>query len=725
MLIRMNQKLALESLRRSLTTLALLFLISASALAATKTETRLVLSSDTARAGETVLAGIHLKMATGWHTYWRYGGDSGAPTKIAWTLPPGVTAGDIQWPVPEKYVAEGLTTYVYHDEVVLLVPLKLAPDLKPGAIELKSDVRWLECEKLCVPGSAELTASLNIGADTKRSADAALIEKFRGRLPLAGESLGAKAAWEKAANGDARSLIIEWSASGAIASADFYPYGDADFDVAAATETVSTANGLVRLRKEVKKSSATWPSRIVGVAIQQADAKSAPLAYEVALAVGEKASASAPSATGTGASLTEKPKTLLEYLLFAFIGGLILNLMPCVLPVIALKVLGFVQQSKDDAATVRKHGLVYMAGVIVSFLVLAGIVIGVQQAGKLAGWGMQFGDPRFVVVMTVLVTLVALNLFGLFEVILGGGATTTAMELSTKKGSAGAFFNGVFATVLATPCTAPFLGAALGFAFRQPAGVIVLIFVTIALGLAAPYVALSWNPAWMKFLPKPGAWMEKFKIAMGFPMLATAMWLGFDVGAAHFGKKIFWLGIFLVILAVVAWVWGEFVQRGRKRKGISMVIALALLVGGYVWVLEKQLHWRSPAKQSGAGEIEHEAGGIAWQAWSAEAVAKARAEGRVVFVDFTADWCVTCQANKKTSIEIASVRAKLKELNAVALLGDYTLVPEAMTRELNQYGRAGVPLVLVYSKDASQPAMVLPELLTPGIVLEALDKAGK
>ncbi len=720
----MNRTCTFKNLNQWLTTLAVFVLISASAVAATKTQARLVLSSDTARAGETVLAGVHLKMAPGWHTYWRYGGDSGAPTKIEWTLPTSVTAGDIQWPIPEKYIAEGLTTYVYHDEVVLIVPLKLAADLKPGSLAIKADVKWLECEKLCIPGSAEVNANLTIGDAPKLSADAPLIEKFRGRLPLAGTTFAATASWEKAANGEARPLIIEWSAPGTLADADFFPYAAGDFEVGAATEKLSAA-GVARIRKEVKKSAANWPSRIAGVVIQKSDAATAPLAYDVNLTVGEKSMGAGASAVNGSAGSAEKTKTLWEYLIFAFIGGLILNLMPCVLPVIALKVLGFVQQSKEDPATVRKHGLVYMMGVIVSFLVLASVVIGVQHAGKLAGWGMQFGDPRFVVVMTVLVTLVALNLFGLFEVILGGGATTTAMELSSKEGSAGAFFNGVFATVLATPCTAPFLGAALGFAFRQPSSVIVLIFVTIALGLAAPYVALSWNPAWMKFLPKPGAWMEKFKIAMGFPMLATAMWLGFDVGAAHFGKKSFWLGIFLVILAVVAWIWGEFVQRGRKRKGISMAIALTLLVGGYVWVLEKQLHWRSPAKLSGAGEIEHEAGGIAWQAWSADAVAKARAEGRVVFVDFTADWCVTCQANKKTSIEISSVRAKLKELNAVALLGDYTLVPEAMTKELNKYGRAGVPLVLVYPKDASQPAMVLPELLTPGIVLEALDKANK
>jgi len=398
--------------------------------------------------------------------------------------------------------------------------------------------------------------------------------------------------------------------------------------------------------------------------------------------------------------------------------------MPCVLPVIALKVLGFVQQSRESPATVRKHGLVYAVGVLASFLVLAGIVVGVQQAGKLASWGMQFGNPKFVVAMTVLVTLVALNLFGVFEVILGGSAMGAASQLASKEGTAGAFFNGVLATALATPCTAPFLGAALGFAFSQPPMIVVLMFLTVGLGLALPYVLLSWNPAWMKFLPKPGAWMEKFKIAMGFPMLATAAWIGFDVGSAHFGKRVFWLGIFLVVLALAAWVWGEFVQRGRKRVGLARGIALVLLLAGYFGILERQLHWRSMAS-AGTTTIDHQPGGIAWKRWSPEAVAEARAAGRPVFVDFTADWCVTCQANKKTSIEIPSVEAKLKELNAVALLGDNTLAPDNIVLELKKFGRAGVPLVLVYPRDASKPAIVLPELLTPGIVLDALEKAGK
>ena len=277
--------------------------------------------------------------------------------------------------------------------------------------------------------------------------------------------------------------------------------------------------------------------------------------------------------------------------------------------------------------------------------------------------------------------------------------------------------------MLATPCTAPFLSIALGFAFAQSAAFIVLIFLAVGIGLAAPYVVLSWNPAWLKFLPKPGAWMEKFKIAMGFPMLATGVWL-FNIAAASYGKNILWLGVFLVIMAFAAWIFGEFVQRGRKHKTAAAIVTLILLIGGYAFALEKQLDWRAMLPEADStGSLKESVDGIDWQRWSPEAVAQARSEGHPVLVDFTADWCLTCQVNKKTSIEIPSVRAKLKAINAVAFTGDYTRTPDNITTELQRYNRAGVPLVLVYPKDAAAPAIVLPEILTPGIVLSALDNA--
>jgi len=277
---------------------------------------------------------------------------------------------------------------------------------------------------------------------------------------------------------------------------------------------------------------------------------------------------------------------------------------------------------------------------------------------------------------------------------------------------------------LATPCTAPFLAPALGFAFAQSSSLIVLIFLFVGLGLAAPYVVLSWNPAWLKILPKPGAWMEKFKIAMGFPMLLTAVWL-FNLAADDYSTNVLWLGVFLVLIAFAAWIFGEFVQRGRAGKGIALVIVFILAVGGYAFALESQLHWREPMVAATPGSLKTAPDGIDWQPWSPEAVAQARAAGKPVLVDFTANWCLTCQVNKRIAIEVPSVRKELKDINAVALVGDYTHFPDAITTELNRYDRAGVPLVLIYPKNPDSQPIVLPAVLTPGIVLDALDRAAR
>ncbi len=661
--------------------------------AAGKTAVRLLLSKETVAPGETLLAAVQLKMAPRWHTYWRNAGDSGDRTKIEWQLPPGVTAGEIQWPPPEKLVSAGFTTYVYHDEVLLIVPLQLANTLAAGPLDLKAAVAWLECEELCVPGKASVQAKLTIGAASKPSADAPLIEAWQKKIPVQKPELAATASWERPAQDTLRPLLIEWSPGAEVKDADFFPYAAENYVVKGETEKVATTDGKIRLRKIVDKSEGGWPKEIMGLLVQKGQPTQA---FEAKLAV-----VSAPAEAGTQADA----RPLLAMLGLAFLGGLILNIMPCVLPVIALKILSFVKQSKESPKRVAALGVTYSVGVLVSFLALASLIIGLKQAGHAANWGMQFQNTQFLVAMTILVTLVALNLFGLFEFNLGGSVMGAAGELTRKEGLPGAFFNGVLATALATPCTAPFLAPALGFAFAQPPLIILVVFLTIGLGLASPYLVLSLQPAWLKFLPKPGQWMQSFKVVMGFPMLATAVWM-LTLTARHFGNDgVLWFGLFLVVLGLGAWIFGEFVQRGSSHRGIAMALA-ALLVGGFgVFVLS-----RSSDK-------------IEWQRWSQAAVEKARAEGRPVFVDFTADWCLTCQGNKKTSIEITSVRAKLKEIGAVPLLGDYTREDDAITLELKRFSRAGVPLVLVYPKDTKQPPIVLPEVLTPAIVLEALEKA--
>ena len=668
------------------------------------------------------MAGVHLRMKPHWHTYWRNPGGSGQATSIDWQLPPGVTAGEIQWPVPEKLPAEELTTYIYDNDVVLLVPLKISDNAATGPLILKAKVAWLECATQCVPGHGDVQATLNVGSESKPSADAALIEAWGKKLPSAKADLAAHAWWEKPAAGDSRPLLFEWSPATPGQEYDFYPYASDKFDVQLTAETLPADAGKIRFRKQIKKLEGGWLDKIPGLLVQKSG--DATVAYEVNLPITDTAPVMATALPPDSTSPLPHPPSLATMLMYAFLGGLILNVMPCVLPVIALKILGFVNQGRKQPAQVRKLGFVYASGVLVSFLVLAGLVIAVKQAGHKAGWGMQFGNPEFIVVMTVLVTLVALNLFGLFEINLSGKVMGAAGQLSAKEGTAGAFFNGVLATILATPCTAPFLGVALGFAFAQSVSIIILVFLTVGLGLAAPYVILSWNPTLLKLLPKPGAWMEKFKIAMGFPMLATAIWL-FDLTTVHYGRRVLWLGLFLVMVALAAWVYGEFVQRGRNRKGLAMIIVLLILVTGYVYAIEGQLHWRMPMTDRVVnGTHQDSPDGIEWQPWSPKAVADARAAGHPILVDFTADWCQVCQVNRKTSIEIKRVQQKLKEINAVALEGDYTKLPENITTELNHFGRAGVPLVLVYPRKSTAPPEVLPDgYLTPGIVLGALDRA--
>jgi len=691
---------------------------------AAHTRVSLLLADRMAKPGDTVQAAVRLQMDAGWHTYWRNGGDSGGPTTIAWELPPGLTAGEIEWPVPEKLNTEGLITFIYHDEAWLLVPLRVAPDAKPGPVEVKAKVGWLECDQICVPGDDTVSAQLVVGDTTTPSAEAALIQAARSRLPAASGPLNIRATWEKPAGDKTRTLLLEWEAPDQFDAADFYPYASEAFEVSPTTESVAAANSQARVRLTVKTFEAGWPKEIQGLLINRHGAEVRAMAATIPvldMAVAARASAKAA------------PQSLGWMLLYAFLGGLILNIMPCVLPVIALKILGFVNQAKESPARVRALGLVYAGGVLVSFLVLAGVVIGLKAAGQAAGWGMQFSSPRFTIAFCVLVTLVALNLFGVFEVTLGGGVMNAAGELAARHGASGAFFNGVLATILATPCTAPFLSVALGFAFAQSAAIILLVFLTVGAGLASPYVLLSWFPGWLKWLPKPGVWMERFKVAMGFPMLATALWLA-SLVSDRYGERAWWLGIFLVFIGIAAWIFGEFIQRGQRHKGLATAFLLGVLALAYFGILNGRLQWRHPLDPvtANAGTLKHSPQGYPWETWSAEAVNRARAAGRSVLIDFTAKWCITCNSIVKPALSRPVVVEQLTQGNVAAFVADYTNYGTNILAEMQRYDRAAVPLVLVFPSKAEAPPIILPDpnpLLGPGhyadLVVEALRSAGK
>ena len=732
--------------------LSILLCLAALTVRAAHTQVTLLLSDDTAKPGDTVWVGVHLKMDPGWHTYWKNSGAAGMPTTIAWQLPPGVTAGDIQWPLPQKFPPVEVTTYGYEGETMLLVPLTIGTNVPPGPITLTANLTWLECQDVCIPGKTTVQATLNIGNETKPSGNAAAIESWKAKTPGNSDGWVLRAWWEKSADNDTRPLIIDGGfmvsvgPPAPLVSADFFPYASDNYEIQPATDVLAGKFiNDIRLRKIVKKFSGDWPKEVSGVVVVQTQAEETPMGVEIKLPIADEpptnVSASTPVVSETNttaapisnatAATTSATTSLPMMLFYAFIGGLILNIMPCVLPVIALKILGFVSEARSEPRRVRNLGFIYALGVLVSFSAIAIIVIGIKAAGRHVGWGLQFGNPIFVVGLTTLVLLVALNLFGVFEIVPGAKVMNAAGNLASRHGAAGAFFNGLLATILATPCTAPFMAPAIGFAFAQSDVVIFLILLFLGLGLAAPYVLLSCNPALLKFLPKPGPWMEKFKIAIGFPMLGTVVWL-FDIAASDYGSKAWWLGIFLVIVACAAWVFGEFIQRGRSGKGIAWTVILILLAGGYAYALEDRLQWREMMTEKSATNslVEASADGVSWQPWSREAVAQARAAGKPVLVDFTATWCVTCNATVKPALEYPSVVERLKELNATTLLADYTRTPQQMTDEIAKYGSAGVPLVLVYPKNPDQPAIVLRQ---PGpfefpssyakAVLAALEKA--
>lgn len=403
----------------------------------------------------------------------------------------------------------------------------------------------------------------------------------------------------------------------------------------------------------------------------------------------------------------------------AFVGGMLLNLMPCVLPVLSLKIFGFVQQAGQDRKRIWRLGMAYAAGTMSTFLVLALVVIGVQVAGFSVGWGFQFQHPLFVIAMVTLITVMSLSLFGVFYVQLSGGSAID--KLAQREGYVGAFGKGVSATILSTPCTAPFLGSALGFAFAQPWWGVIAIFLTIGAGLSAPYLLLCWKPGWMKFLPKPGDWMERFKEAMGFLMLASAAWLLFVLGRQSGAELVSATVTFLLTVSASAWMIGRFADfnaTGRRRL-VVWILALLMAAGSFWYFVVPALN-----AENASLHTAQVVNGVKWEPYSEQALQKHLSEGKVVFVDFTADWCLTCKLNERV-ITGQVVADRMRKDNVVVLRADWTRGDPEITRQLTRFGRSGVPLYVVFSpKRPSQP-QVLPELITTQTVLDALDSASK
>ncbi|MEO8440319.1 MAG: protein-disulfide reductase DsbD domain-containing protein [Spartobacteria bacterium] len=664
-------------------------------------EAKLLADTVTVGPGQTFTAGLLLKMASGWHTYWQFPGDAGIPTEIKWDLPPDWKVGPIQWPIPLKLSEPGdIQVYGYHDEVMLMVALTPPAKIAPEPVKLSATADWLVCEKICIPGSAKVSLELPVGAQ-ETSANADLFSKYRNRLPRPlPPSANSAVQWERTA--DAFRLTIADKSLAQEPSVDFFPL-PGDGTVIGHPRREQSADG--SLVFAIPFETAPENVRSLNGLIAAGDH---------AFSLGK--TGSPESGPGKTAAAPAAPGGLLKLLFFGFIGGFILNLMPCVLPVISLKIFGFIQHAGDSRARILGNGLAFTAGIFAWFIGLALLMIGLKSAGREITWAFQFTNPYFVVAMSAVVLVFALNLFGVFEITLPASATTGLLGWSAREGYAGSFFQGVFATVLATPCTAPYLGTALGFAFAQSALIILLMFLAIAAGMSAPYVILSAQPAWLRFVPRPGAWMVRVKQFMGFLLLATLLFLLWVIAVARGVDAAIWVSAFLLVLSVGCWMLGSFSTpvASRTQRSIVLVLILLLVLGsGFYFIGQK----------FGATTTASSVTTEGWIPFSPERLQAELAQGHSVFIDFTAAWCITCKFNEASVLETPAVKSAFERHGVVKMKADWTNADPVITKTLKQFGRVGVPLYVLYPAKSPNQPVILPELLTQGIVLDHLQNA--
>ncbi len=656
-------------------------------------------------------------MKDGWHTYWKHPGDSGEPTDIRWNLPPGFTAGDIQWPHPQKISMAPLTTYGYEGETMLLVPFKAASDAKPGTTaRVTADAYWMVCEKICIPEEVTLALDVPIGEGPVVPSEpaASAFASTRAKLPIPADD------WNIAASEQAGQFVLRIDPPQGVALDGIHD-GDLQFFAASgplieysAPQTTSVDGGVVTMRLVRSPYLTGTPERINGILLAANGGRGGePAAFEFDVPV----SASTAAASPVTAATTAVPPTLFVALTLAFAGGVILNLMPCVFPVVSLKILGFVQSAGDDPRRVRAHGLTFASGVLVAFWALAALLLALRAAGEEIGWGFQLQSPGFVAAMAFLLFGLGLSLTGVVEI----GTSLTRIGGAGSSGHRSSFMNGVLATVVATPCTAPFMGAALGYAMTQSAGTSMLIFTALGAGMAAPYVALSAWPALLRFLPRPGVWMVRFRHLTAFPLFATVAWLVWVFGHQTGIDGVLRLLLGLTLLALGLWIWGQWVTLSAAERtkwaartaGAGFIVAGLVLAGTSAALMNPRA---TAAPSPGPAE------GIAWEIYSEERVAEHRAAGRPVFIDFTAAWCLTCKVNERIAFSSDEVHQLVKARNIAMLKADWTNNDPAITRTLAGFGRSGVPLYVLYDADPAAQPRLLPEILSPGVLMNAFSE---
>lgn len=636
----------------------------------------LVSDHDSVTKNQNLKIGLKFVIEKGWHVYWRNPGDSGTSPRIQWQVPAGMEVSEFRWPTPHVLPIEPLANYGYEKEIVLPMDVKFSGD----RFDLVGKAEWLVCKIECLPGSAEFELILPVGEEKISDNGSKDIENALSLNPIAKNDISVKL------KQDSNSFFLTFSSQDidlkSFSKAYFFPY-NGTYIAHAAPQKISFEGSNLKLTIKKSDSLIENPKSMDGVLALEKENEPR-LSFEIT-----------SRAKSSG-------QTIWMALIFAFLGGIILNLMPCVFPVISIKILGFVDSSQKTDTQISAHGWAYTVGVLISFLILSGALLVLRSLGQSLGWGFQLQSPYFITFMIILFFMIGLNLLGVFEV--GEGFAGVGSKISRQKDYVGSFFTGILATLVATPCTAPFMGSALGFAVTLPPVQSVLIFLVLGFGMAFPYLVLSYFPSLIKKLPRPGPWMKIFKEVLAFPMMLTVLWLMWVLSLQAGAETLIYILLFLVAVSFVIWL-----QKNIKTAWFKwLLILFSLISTGYY--LYKNIHSSSPTTV---------AKDDVWKPYSEERLQELKAQGKPVFVDFTAAWCITCQVNKKVVLNTEKIQLAFKNAGVVLMKADWTNQDPVITKALSAFDRNSVPLYVLYGKDKP---IILPEILTDDIVLNSLKK---
>lgn len=647
---------------------------------------------------------VHFDIKDGWQTYWKNPGDAGMAPRIQWTVPDGWTVGELVWPQPDRFDADGIIGFGYENEMLLMAQITPAKTFAQDSASIKAQVNWLACsDTTCLPGSNQIQASIPVNSSEPQiqTGSAGLFEKIRANIPQNEASLKAE---QK--NGFIE-LSISESDQGKFEKAEFFPED---------TDVINYKEGARFNAKGTVFLAASNPSahQLKGVLVLSSDGKKKALEVNIPIQHADQiALLDKPTIQTAPINGTEFEGGFAMALLFAFAGGMILNLMPCVLPVISLKIFSFVKMAGENRSLILKHGIAFSVGVILSFWVLAGALLALQAYGESVGWGFQLQEPLFVAILASIMFILGLSMFGIMEI----GTSLTALAGNIKhesKGLTSSFLSGVLATAVATPCTGPFLGSAVGFAVTLPAPLAMLVFTVLGFGMAFPYLLLSAFPSLMRYLPRPGNWMLVFKEIMGFFMMATTLWLLWVFSAQTSNVALMALLVAFFFMGIGCWIygkWGSPVKTKRTRY-ISYLFSLGLFaIAIYTFVSATT----APTTHLSAKEQAHEG----WETFSPERVAELQAQGIPVFIDFTAKWCLICQANHAV-LSLEQVADTFEQKGVVKMKADWTKNDPVITEALRKFGRNSVPLYVLYGANEDKTPQILPQVLTTDVVIDSL-----